>query len=189
MHVGKRSLIVGAATSVAALAYFSLGWLEATFDIEAFGEHHMARLGLAGMPVAVVQVVAPALIFTLVAVVPAFGSGRRRPSAPRPRPLGPFAQGALVGALAAAALGGLAMALEGTPAGIFGSLEKLLSAAGWVANHLLFERCAAGVASKGSNTWDALALARVYSSAAVSWVSWGLLGLAVARLSAAGRKR
>ncbi|MGB4581496.1 MAG: hypothetical protein WBI91_06520 [Coriobacteriia bacterium] len=182
--LGKRALVIGAATAVAGFVYFSLGWLEATFDIEALGEHHLARLGLGAVPVAVVQVLVPAVVFALMAYLRTLAvDGRRKTSSPaRQRMLGPFSMGAIAGALAAGILGWLAAAVEGVPIGVFGTLGKLLSAAGWVANHLVFEPLAALLVSRESTTWEALALIRLYASAAVSWVSWGLIGALAGRL-------
>lgn len=183
--MGKRALVIGAATAVAGFVYFSLGWLEATFDIEALGEHHMVRLGLGTVPVVVAQVLVPAILFALVACLWTLAVDGRHKTAPpaQKRELGPFSLGAIAGALAAGIFGWLAAAVEGVPIGIFGALGKLLSAAGWAANHLVFEPLAALLVSRESTTWEALALIRLYVSAAISWVSWGLIG------ALAGRQR
>lgn len=191
--LGKRTLTIAVLTASVSSIYFWSGWLEAAFDIEAFGEHHMSRLHLE-MPVEIVQFLVPTLLFTVIAVTWSLAAAalrpRRRTDPTREREqegqgllaLGPFASGAYIGALVAALLGGLAMYVEGVPIGVFGLAEKLISYAGWLANDLIFEPLAISATGKLSPAWDALALARVYAAAGVSWVSWGLIGSISARI-------
>ncbi len=187
---------IAAVTGAVSLVYFTLGWLEPTFDIEAFSRYGLSRMHLA-IPYWTVVILVPTLLFTLTAVVLAAtvqgrhshaageGSATRLPGSSDAR-LGPFARGAYTGALVAAVFGGLAMFVEGVPIGLFGTLAKLLSIAGYAVDRVLFEPLVELIAEEQSAAREGLALVRIYAAAGVSWVSWGLAGMALAKLKRTG---